>query len=343
MTGVQTCALPIFNKVEGLDPTVATADFHALGLGEPIPISATRGDGVQALMQQVLDGLPRVEETPTPGSTPVIAIAGRPNVGKSTLVNGLLGEERVLVSDEPGTTRDSIYVPLKRGGREYVLIDTAGVRRRARVSEMIEKYSVVKTLQAIDAANVVILVLDAVAGIVDQDAMLAGFVVERGRAIVVAVNKWDALDTGQRRRVTTELERKLVFLKFARMHYISARQRRGIGALFRSVDRAFISAAKTLPTPELNRVVQGAVQAHAPPRVAGRPVRLKYAHQGGTNPPLVIIHGTRVRSLPVSYRRYLSNAVRMGFGLEGTPVRIQLRAGENPFAGRGRGRSRGGS
>ncbi len=321
----------VVNKAEGLDPAVATADFHRLGLGEPIPISATRGDGVQALMRRVLERLPRVEETAAEAATPVIAIAGRPNVGKSTLVNALLGEQRVLVSDEPGTTRDSIYVPLKRGGRDYVLIDTAGVRRRARATEIIEKYSVVKTLQAIDAANVVILVLDALAGIVDQDAMLAGFVLERGRAIVVAVNKWDAVDEAQRRRVRSELERKLAFLTFARRHYISARHDRGIGLLFRSVDRAFISAGKTLPTPELNRIVQDAVRASAPPRVGGRPVRLKYAHQGGKNPPLVIIHGTRVRSIPVSYRRYLSNAVRTGFGLEGTPVRIQLRQGKTPF------------
>jgi GTP-binding protein len=326
----------VVNKSEGLDPVLATADFHALGLGVPIPISAMRGDGVQALMQQVLERLPRVEETAVDASTPVIAIAGRPNVGKSTLVNALLGEERVLVSGEPGTTRDSIYVALKRDGRDYVLIDTAGVRRRARVTEIIEKYSVVKTLQAIDAANVVILVLDALAGIVDQDAMLAGFVLERGRAIVVAVNKWDAIDDAQRRRVRGELERKLAFLRFARSHFVSARHGTGIGPLFRSVDRAFISAAKTLPTPELNRIVQDAVQASAPPRVGGRPVRLKYAHQGGKNPPVVIIHGTRVRAIPVSYRRYLSNAVRTGFGLEGTPVRIQLRAGANPFAGRGR-------
>lgn len=330
----------VVNKTEGLDPALATAEFHALGLGEPMPISATRGDGVQALMQRVLARLPHVEETRADAGTPVIAIAGRPNVGKSTLVNALLGEERVLVSDQPGTTRDSIYVALKRGGRGYLLIDTAGVRRRARVTEIVEKYSVVKTLQAIDAANVVILVLDAGAGIVDQDAMLAGFVLERGRAIVVAVNKWDAVDEAQRRRVRNELERKLAFLKFARNHYISARKRSGIGALFRSVDRAFVSARKTLPTPKLNRILQSAVQASAPPRLAGRAIRLKYAHQGGKNPPLVIIHGTRVQSVPVSYRRYLSNAVRSGFGLEGTPVRIELRAGENPFADRGRGRGR---
>ncbi len=291
-------------------------------------------------MQQVLARLPRVEEAPVDADTPVIAIAGRPNVGKSTLVNALLGEQRVLVSDQPGTTRDSIYVALKRRGRDYVLIDTAGVRRRARVTETIEKYSVVKTLQAIDAANVVILMLDATAGIVDQDAMLAGFILERGRAIVVAVNKWDAVGHSERRRLRSEVERKLVFLKFARSHYISAREGSGIAGLFRSVDRAFISARKTLPTPELNRILQGAVQASAPPRAAGGPIRLKYAHQGGKNPPLVIIHGTRVQSVPPSYRRYLSNAVRTGFGLEGTPVRIELRTGENPFAERGRHRRR---
>jgi GTP-binding protein len=320
------------NKTEGMDPQLVTIEFHELGLGQVVPISAKHGDGVERLMQQVLAGLPRGEDSSGAADTPVIAIAGRPNVGKSTLVNALLGEQRVLVSDQPGTTRDSIYVTLERAGRKYVLIDTAGVRRRARTTGTIEKYSVIKTLQAIDAANVVILVLDALAGITEQDAMLAGFVLERGRAIVMAVNKWDVLDRGQRQRVRSELERKMAFLRFARSHFISAKNGTGVASLFRSTDRAFASARRTLTTPKLNRVLQRAVQASAPPRARGGPVRLKYAHQGGKSPPLVVIHGTRVDTVPVSYRRYLASTIRADFHLEGTPVRIELRSGDNPFS-----------
>jgi GTP-binding protein len=261
-------------------------------------------------------------------------------VGKSTLVNALLGEERVVVFDEPGTTRDSIRVTLERRGRRYALIDTAGVRRRARISDTVEKFSVVKALQAVEAANVVILLLDARSGITEQDAMLAGFVLECGRSVVLAVNKWDGLDPAQRTRIKNELHRKMAFLQFARVHYISARRATGIADLFASVDRAFASAHKILRTPRLNRVLQGAVQASAPPRARGGPVRLKYAHQAGKNPPLVVIHGTRVDAVPPSYRRYLSKAVRVGFGLEGTPVQIELRAAENPFAPQARQRAK---
>jgi GTP-binding protein len=291
-------------------------------------------------MDRVLAGLPRVEEERKHEELPVVAIVGRPNVGKSTLVNALLGEERVVVFDEPGTTRDSIRVTLERGDRRYVLIDTAGVRRRARVTDVVEKYSVIKALQAVEAANVVILLLDAHAGIGEQDAMLAGFIVERGRAVVLAVNKWDGLDAAQRTRIKDELHRKMPFLQFARVHYISARHATGIAELFSSVDRAFASAHATLPTPRLNRVLQGAVQASAPPRARGGPVRLKYAHQAGKNPPRVVIHGTRVDAVSPSYRRYLSKAVRLGFGLEGTPVQIELRPAHNPFAQPARQRSR---
>lgn len=328
------------NKTEGIEPQLATVEFHDLGLGEPAAISAARGDGVARLMARVLHDLPRTEERLEPDDMPVIAVVGRPNVGKSTLVNALLGEERVVVFDEPGTTRDSIRVTLERRGRRYALIDTAGVRRRARISDTVEKFSVVKALQAVEAANVVILLLDARSGITEQDAMLAGFVLECGRSVVLAVNKWDGLDPAQRTRIKNELHRKMAFLQFARVHYISARRATGIADLFASVDRAFASAHKILRTPRLNRVLQGAVQASAPPRARGGPVRLKYAHQAGKNPPLVVIHGTRVDAVPPSYRRYLSKAVRVGFGLEGTPVQIELRAAENPFAPQARQRAK---
>ena len=319
------------NKTEGLDPDLAVADFHQLGLGQPVAISSAHGDGVTAFMHRVLAALPTVEEEPSPDSVPRIAVAGRPNVGKSTLVNALLGEERVVVSDQPGTTRDSIYIPLERNGRHYILVDTAGVRRRARISDTVEKYSVIKTLQAIDGANVVILVFDAQAGVSEQDASLAGYIMQRGRAMVLAVNKWDALDSGARAWVKRELSRKLPFLDFAKVHTISALYGTGIGPLFESVDSAFKSANKTLATSKLNRVLQEAVRATPPPVVRGRRIRLKYAHQGGRNPPLVVVHGSQAASLPPAYRRYLSNTVRRAFRLVGTPVRIQCRQGENPY------------
>ncbi|HEY8553460.1 MAG TPA: ribosome biogenesis GTPase Der [Burkholderiales bacterium] len=327
------------NKAEGMDPALAGAEFHVLGLGEPQAISSAHGDGVAALMERVLAPLPRVEEAPIATDVPRVAVVGRPNVGKSTLVNALLGEERVIVSDVPGTTRDSIEVPLERAGRTYVLIDTAGVRRRARIEETVEKFSALKTLEAVERANVVILVLDAQAGIAEQDATLAGYVLKHGRAIVVAVNKWDAVDAAARDWAQRELERRLRFLDFAPVHYISALQKTGIGGLFASVDRAFASANAALPTPRLNRILQAAVAATPPPVVRGRRIRLKFAHQGGRNPPLVVVHGNQVASLPDSYRRYLAQTFRESFRLVGTPVVIRCKEGENPFEGR---RARGG-
>lgn len=324
------------NKAEGMNAGLATAEFHVLGGREPLAISAARGDGVATLMQRVLAQLPRMDEEPTPAQVPVVAIVGRPNVGKSTLVNALLRQERVLVSREPGTTRDSVHIPFRRGRRPYLLVDTAGVRRRARAGDSIERFSVLKTLQALEEANVVLLVLDAQAGISEQDAVLAGTIVERGRAIVLAVNKWDGLDTAARRQVRRELDLKLSFLAFARTHFISALERRGLGPLFASVDRAFVSAGKALATPALNRVLRAALQATPPPRARGGPVRLKFAHQGGRNPPVVVIHGNRVATVPPSYRRYLANAVRGAFALEGTPVRVELREGENPYSHKGK-------
>ncbi|MDH3513373.1 MAG: ribosome biogenesis GTPase Der [Gammaproteobacteria bacterium] len=329
------------NKAEGLDAAVAVAEFHALGLGDPTAVSASHGEGVADLIQRALSELPVTGESEPETGIPRIAVIGKPNVGKSTLVNALLGEQRVVVCDEPGTTRDSIHVPIERDGRNYILVDTAGVRRRARVDDPLEKFSVLKTLQAIDEANVAILVIDAHAGVADQDASLAGYALEAGRALVVAVNKW--VEESDRTWARRELERKLPFLDFARIHFISARRGTGVGDLFRSVDEAYASAHRTMTTPKLNRVLQAAVTATPPPLVHGRRARPKYAHQGGKNPPRVVIHGNQVASLSKSYRRYLANAFRKAFHLIGTPVRVECRQEDNPYHGKNTGghRSRG--
>mgnify|MGYP001567656999 FL=1 len=331
------------NKAEGIDPAVAGAEFHALGLGEPSAVSASHGDGVEQMLERALARVPLAEVSPPAGEQakiPHIAVIGRPNAGKSTLVNALLGESRVIVGDQPGTTRDSIHVPLERHGASYVLIDTAGVRRRARIDDVLEKFSVVKTLQAIDEANVVIMVLDAHAGVADQDAGLAGYALEQGRAMVVAVNKWDLLETEQRERFRWELDRKLGFLDFARIHFISALTGKGVGELFRSIDAAFESAHRALSTPKLNRALAAAIQANPPPMVRGRRIRLKYAHQGGKNPPRIIIHGNQVSALSATYRRYLAKAFREAFKLVGTPVLVECRQEANPYKGRPEGKRR---
>ncbi|GAB4513814.1 MAG: ribosome biogenesis GTPase Der [Sulfuricaulis sp.] len=330
------------NKSEGRDPEMVVAEFYALGLGEPAAISAAHGEGVTELVQRALEKLPAAEEIAPDENIPRIAVIGKPNVGKSTLVNALLGEQRVVVCDEPGTTRDSIHVPLERDGRRYVLIDTAGVRRRARIDDLLEKFSVLKTLQAIDEANVAILVIDAHAGVADQDASLAGYALEAGRALVVAVNKWDIVQESDRAWAKREIERKLSFLDFARVHFISAHTGTGVGNLFRSVDEAYASAHRVMTTPKLNRVLQGAVTATPPPLVHGRRARPKYAHQGGKNPPRVVVHGNQVASLSKSYRRYLSNAFRKAFHLIGTPVLIECRQEENPYQGKKTGSGRAG-
>ncbi len=324
------------NKSEGMAAALAAAEFHALGLGEPQPVSAAHGEGIAELMARVLAPLPAAREEAVAVDLPRAAVIGRPNAGKSTLVNALLGEERVIVSEQPGTTRDAIEIPLERAGKRYVLIDTAGMRRRARVESAVEKFSALKTLQALDEANVVILVLDAQAGITEQDATLAGYVLKRGRAMVLAVNKWDALDAGARAWVKRELERKLRFLEFAPVHYISALHKTGIGALFPAIDRAFASANADLPTPRLNRVLQTAVTRTPPPLVAGRRIRPKFAHQGGKNPPVVVVHGNQVGALSASYRRYLAEAFREAFDLVGTPVVIHCKEGTNPYKDRER-------
>ncbi|TXF11070.1 ribosome biogenesis GTPase Der [Pelomicrobium methylotrophicum] len=324
------------NKAEGLPLEEARTEFFELGLGEPIPISAAHGDRVAELLERALSDFPAQVEVEPPAEHPRIAVVGRPNVGKSTLVNCLLGEERLIVFDQPGTTRDSIEVAFQRDGRTYTLIDTAGLRRRSRIDEPIEKFSVVKTLQSIEAAHVVILVLDARTGIAEQDAHIAGFVLEAGRALVVAVNKWDGLQAEQREQVKREIERKLDFLNFARFHYISAKEGRGVGALMRSVDEAYASATAKLPTPKLTRLLHALAAKQPPPRSGIVRPKLRYAHQGGSNPPLIVIHGNALERLPASYRRYLENSFRREFRLQGTPLRVVLREGTNPYVTKGR-------
>jgi GTP-binding protein len=328
------------NKAEGLDDTLATSEFHELGLGGALALSAAHGDGIARLLQTLAEHLP-AERNQVPlesgASEPRvrIAIVGRPNSGKSTLVNRLLGTNRMVAHPVSGTTRDSIYVPLSRGERSYTLIDTAGVRRRSRIRDKIEKFSVVKTLQAINDANVVILLVDAVAGVGDQDANLLSFIVESGRALVIGVNKWDALDRERRQRVRVDLQRKLVFVDYVRQQFMSARDGRGIDALFSAVDAAWASASRALSTPLLTRILKRAVAMHAPPRIGRHRIKLRYAHPGGRNPPTIVIHGNQAECVPQPYRRYLGRQFRAELGLEGTPVQIELRAAENPYAGRG--------
>ncbi len=325
----------VVNKTEGLAPAEAAAEFHALGLGAPWAISSAHGRGVRALMEAVLAPWPETPEAPPGDEEGVrIAVVGRPNVGKSTLVNRMVGAERVLAYDQPGTTRDSIQVPFRRDGRPYVLVDTAGVRRRSRVGEGIEKFSVIKILQAIEAAHVAVLLVDAREGVTDQDAHLLGHVLDAGRALVIAANKWDGLDPGQRDKTRRDLERRFAFVDFASVHLISALHGTGVGHLFEAVDRAHAAATAKLSTPVLTRLLQEAVSAHPPPLVQGRRIKLRYAHQGGSNPPVVVVHGNQTAALPESYRRYLVRHFRQALDLEGTPVRVELRTGENPYRGR---------
>jgi GTP-binding protein len=325
----------VVNKSEGMEPAIAGAEFHALGLGDPLSISAAHGENVSDLMDWVLGELPSAPEPAQEADRhPKIAVVGRPNVGKSTLVNALLGEERVVVHGEPGTTRDSIHVEFERGGRRYTLIDTAGLRRRGRVAEVAEKFSVVKTMQAIEEANVAILVLDARQEISEQDAHIAGYLLEAGRALVVAVNKWERLPAETRERVKRALRRKLDFLAFARLHFISALAGTGVASLLESVDEAYRAAMTRLPTPRLNRVLAQAVAQQEPPRAGVVRPRPRYAHQGGVNPPRIVVHGSALDRVPDSYRRYLERFFRDAFQLQGTPLRVELRAGANPYAAR---------
>ncbi len=325
------------NKVEGMPGAVVTAEFHELGLGEPIAVSSAHGEGISRLMESTLAGFgPEPEPQPQADQddVPRIAIVGRPNVGKSTLVNQLLGEERVIAFDQPGTTRDSIAVDFDRNGKRYVLIDTAGLRRRGKVFEAVEKFSVFKTMQAIEEANVVVLTLDAQQDISDQDAHIAGYVVNAGRAVVLAVNKWDGLDPHRRDMVKSDLARKLGFLDFATPLFLSALKGTGVGGLLPAVDGAYAAAMAKLSTPKLTRVLHAAVTQHQPPKAGPFRPKLRYAHQGGHNPPIVVVHGSAIAHVPDSYRRYLENTFRNAFELRGTPLRVEFRQGHNPFADR---------
>jgi len=326
------------NKSEGQVPESAVAEFHELGLGTPVAVSAAHGEGVSALLDRVLAEFPEErateEEVEARERQPRVSIVGRPNVGKSTLVNALVGEERVIAFDQPGTTRDPIEVPFERGARRYVLIDTAGLRRRGKQHEAVERFSIVKTLQAIEESNVSVFMLDAAEGVTEQDAHVAGYILERGRAVVVAVNKWDAADKEARERFKSELDWKLGFLGFADRHFISAKSGKGLGALMTSVDAAYAAAMAKLPTPKLTRALIDAIERQAPPRSGAIRPKLRYAHQGGSNPPRIIIHGNRLERVPESYRRYLEGVFRKRFSLTGTPLAIEFRSGRNPYADR---------
>jgi GTP-binding protein len=329
----------VVNKAEGLDRALVSADFHTLGLGDPLPVSAAHGEGVRQLIDIVLSPFPQdeeeeEEEEETGENGPKVAIVGRPNVGKSTLVNALLGEDRVIAFDSPGTTRDAIAIPFERGGCKYTLIDTAGLRQRGKVFETVEKFSVIKTLQAIENANVAVLVLDAAQDISDQDARIAGFVLETGRAVVIAINKWDAVDNYRRERIKEDIARKLGFLSFARFHNISALKANGLATLLKSVDAAYGAAMSKLSTPRLTRALQTALARQAPPRAGTVRPKMRYAHQGGMNPPVIVIHGTSLESVPDTYVRYLERTFMETFKLQGTPLCIQFRTTHNPYAGK---------
>ena len=326
------------NKAEGLVPERAVAEFHELALGEPLAVSAAHGENVHAMIETALERIPAIAAAGGRSSEWAmesrikVAVVGRPNVGKSTLANALVGEERLVTFDEPGTTRDAIYVDFDRDDRQYTLIDTAGVRRRGKVFESIEKFSVIKTLQAIEDANVVVLLFDAQDGISEQDAHLAGHVLEAGRAVVIGVNKWDGLAEEQRDAVKRDIARKLAFLSFAQHHFISAKEGRGVEAVLGSVDRAYAAAMAKLSTPRLTRALQSAVERQQPPRAGLVRPKMRYAHQGGMNPPLVIVHGSALKHVPAAYRRYLERFFADAFKLRGTPLRIQFKTGVNPYA-----------
>jgi GTP-binding protein len=323
------------NKAEGMSDSPLLGEFHELGMGEPHPISAAHGQGIQSLLEAALEGSGAPEE-PLPGEgpeTPIrLAVAGRPNVGKSTLINTWLGEERLIAFDLPGTTRDAIRVPFERQGQRFELIDTAGLRRKGKVFEAIEKFSVVKTLQAINDANVVVLLLDATQGVTEQDAHIAGYILEAGRAVVLAVNKWDAIDSYQRELLERSISQRLAFLKFAEVLRISALKRQGLGPVWKAVAQAHASATKKMPTPVLTRLLQSAVEHQTPKRAGHFRPKLRYAHQGGMNPPVIVIHGNSLDHISDAYRRYLEGCFRDHFQLVGTPLRLEMRSSTNPFA-----------
>lgn len=322
------------NKTDGIDPDIAMSDFYGLGLSEPLPIAASHGRGVTQLVEHVLEEIPVVElseEEEELQRSKKIAIIGRPNVGKSTLVNRLLGEDRVVVFDQAGTTRDSIYIPYERNEEPYTLIDTAGVRRRKNVHEAVEKFSIIKTLQAIKDANVVVLVIDAQEGISDQDLHMLGYVLDAGRSLVIALNKWDGMSGEEKEAVREQLRRRLDFVSFARMHFISALHGSGVGELYTSIDEAYEFAMMKWATNKLTRLLEDIVADHQPPMVRGNRIKLRYAHQGGSNPPVIVIHGNQTANLPSSYKRYLENKFTKVLGIKGTPLRFEFRSSDNPF------------
>ncbi len=328
----------IANKIDGADPDAILGEFATLGLGQPLGIAAAHGRNINPMLDAVLND-ETLQVTGEEGRVvePIgtkIAIIGRPNVGKSTLVNRMLGEDRVVVFDQAGTTRDSIYIPYERHEKPYTLIDTAGVRRRGKVFEAIEKFSVIKTLQAIQDANVVVFVIDAREGIVEQDLHLLGFVLEAGRALVIAVNKWDGMAQEEKDYVKTELERRLIFAQFADLHFISALHGSGVGLLYKSVDQAYSAAMTKIPTRRMTEILEDAVTEHQPPMVNGRRIKLRYAHLGGSNPPIIVVHGNQVDSVPRSYTRYLENTFRKVLKLKGTPIRVEYKGSDNPYADR---------
>ncbi len=323
------------NKAEGMSDSPLLAEFHELGMGDPHPVSAAHGQGIRSLLEAVLDQFeydePPEDELADEARPIRLAVAGRPNVGKSTLINTWLGEERLVAFDMPGTTRDAITVPFERHGQRFELIDTAGLRRKGKVFEAIEKFSVVKTLQAIADANVVVLLIDATQGVSDQDAHIAGYILDAGRAVVIAINKWDAIDSYQRELLARSIESRLAFLKFAPILHISALRRQGLGPLWKSIADAHASATRKLPTPVLTRLLHEAVEHQTPKRAGHFRPKLRYAHQGGMNPPVIVVHGNNLEHVTDSYKRYLEGRFRTHFGLVGTPLRIEMKSAKNPF------------
>ena len=326
----------VANKVDGVHAEAAVVEFYQLGFGEPLQVAASHGRGVAQMMEDVLIDIPE-DESPEQHDKETglrLAVIGRPNVGKSTLVNRLLGEDRVVAFDQPGTTRDSIYIPYERDGRLYTLIDTAGVRRKGKVDEMIEKFSVVKTLQAMKDAHVVVMVLDAREGIVEQDLHLIGYALEAGRAMVIAINKWDNMSEYDRKQVKLDIERRFDFIPWAKIHLISALHGTGVGDLYPSIHRAYDSSFLKVSPAKITQILNDATEQHQPPSVQGRRIKMRYAHMGGQNPPTIVIHGNKVDKTPADYRRYLENVFRKVYKIEGTPIRIEFKTSDNPFEGR---------
>lgn len=322
----------VINKVDGIDAAQAVADFSSLGFAQPHAIAAAHKRGVSQLIEDLLNDWPDWDESEETTRGIKVAIAGKPNVGKSTLVNRMLGEERVLAMDMPGTTRDSIYIPFEHNGQEYTLIDTAGVRRHNKVKETVEKFSVIKTLQAIDHSNVTIIMIDAREGISDQDLHLLGYTIDSGRALIIAINKWDGMSPYDKDRVKEDLQRRLSFVQFAEIYFISALHGSGVGVLYKAINRAYASATRNLSTSELTRILENATQAHQPPMVHGRRIKLRYAHQGGMNPPIIVVHGNQTELVPKSYTRYLMNHFLEALKLRGTPMRLEFKTSSNPYA-----------